>query len=29
MGKVLVMGYRRWEEVVLDDIRFGKWWLWG
>ena len=23
------MGYRRWEEVVMGDIRWGKWLLWG
>ena len=29
MGKVVVIGYRRWEEVVMGDIRWGKWWLLG
>ena len=29
MGKVVVVGYRTWEEVVMGDIRWGKWWLWG
>ena len=29
MRKVVGMGYRRWEEVVMGDIRWGKWLLWG
>ena len=29
MGKVVVMSYRRWQEVVMGDIRWGKWWLCG
>ena len=29
MGKVVVMWVEDGEEVVMGDIRWGKWWLYG
>ena len=29
IGKVFIMGVEDAEEVVMGEIRWGKWWLWG